>query len=1033
MKFKRIEISAFRIYDNPEDATFDFTTENGEVADFVSLYAPNGFGKTSFYDAVEWGITNNIQRFWQNLSVAEKSIDALKEVATGQVKLWRHTDSENDTYVQIEDDKSEIVKRELHMDGRSTIDAKKEGIVNKDFRKVVLSQEWISAFLKEINGEQRYKIFMENPDLRDLDNYYKGLKSLVSVCKERTEILDRKIEASKAEIVDIAESNLLDTINSTISVLINYGEGLSLISLEMSQEQVLSFKNTISSRLVSNKSNSFLQIIDNVTLAKFGSEDLIGTERYYEFPAIKEKAAIEIRAYNDLINQFEQLTALINERDNNLKDRSAYQSRIDQIDKVLTNFPEFNRIVKVLSTKREQMLAIDNAIKDLRQNLEDEKRLEVQQEAEISSLFKQTEELQTRILRIPVVKLEIENAEENLGLLRNQKGVLTNENNLHDNNIVVRQSKIDGYKNTLTLILKDEIPIISIDFLGENADIPEKLASNYKRLSEIKSQLDLVNWQIDQNQSLNSTLQDFIKKGLEIVNDTQISSCPLCNQNYASYQELTQKISGNTALNEGLQLLFSQKSELSSISSNTSDQITADKRILSNLYENLIVVEGAAIAGINVIKEGLISRIKELDKEMEILEKKISAGREELGGVLPDNLVGQLNILLGDKTSELAALRNKLSILKLSISGKEKETQIETGKVDLLKTEITSLEKNEKYAIVTGWFLKELPGVNISESPILDEKGGLVTDLAKALEKFNQLELDIAALQTALSSYSNDEIKRLHDVTQQLINRMDSGILKFQEFLKNNFGIVSVPGLKDDLVKLLDDKVDEARKGIDRADKIRIEFEKLERYAQNLSPYLQSENLKTEIIKSEVEKEYLTNEVQVLLENERDKTKAYLENKVKDFFYINLINSIYNKIDPHPNFKSVDFRVNFDSDNPRLDIYVIDATSEELLIPNLYFSTAQINILSLSIFLASALNSNTYNCIFIDDPIQSLDSINILSTIDLIRSIVVNQKRQIVLSTHDENFHNLLKKKMPSNLFKSKFIELETFGKVKRQ
>jgi len=74
---------------------------------------------------------------------------------------------------------------------------------------------------------------------------------------------------------------------------------------------------------------------------------------------------------------------------------------------------------------------------------------------------------------------------------------------------------------------------------------------------------------------------------------------------------------------------------------------------------------------------------------------------------------------------------------------------------------------------------------------------------------------------------------------------------------------------------------------------------------------------------------------------------------------------------------------------------------------------------------------NNYDCIFIDDPIQSLDSINILSTIDLIRSIVVNQKRQIVLSTHDENFHNLLKKKMPSNLFKSKFLELETFGKVK--
>uniref|UniRef100_UPI0026005CD9 AAA family ATPase n=1 Tax=uncultured Flavobacterium sp. TaxID=165435 RepID=UPI0026005CD9 len=91
---------------------------------------------------------------------------------------------------------------------------------------------------------------------------------------------------------------------------------------------------------------------------------------------------------------------------------------------------------------------------------------------------------------------------------------------------------------------------------------------------------------------------------------------------------------------------------------------------------------------------------------------------------------------------------------------------------------------------------------------------------------------------------------------------------------------------------------------------------------------------------------------------------------------------------------------------------------------------------SLSIFLAKALHAvddegNPLECIFIDDPIQSMDSINILSTIDLLRSIVVNNNRQIILSTHDANFHNLLRKKIPGELFNSKFMELETFGKVK--
>jgi exonuclease SbcC len=72
---------------------------------------------------------------------------------------------------------------------------------------------------------------------------------------------------------------------------------------------------------------------------------------------------------------------------------------------------------------------------------------------------------------------------------------------------------------------------------------------------------------------------------------------------------------------------------------------------------------------------------------------------------------------------------------------------------------------------------------------------------------------------------------------------------------------------------------------------------------------------------------------------------------------------------------------------------------------------------------------NSVDCIFIDDPILSMDSINILSTIDLLRSIVVNQ---IVSATHDENVQNLLEKKIPANKFKAKYIELETFGKVKQ-
>jgi exonuclease SbcC len=328
--------------------------------------------------------------------------------------------------------------------------------------------------------------------------------------------------------------------------------------------------------------------------------------------------------------------------------------------------------------------------------------------------------------------------------------------------------------------------------------------------------------------------------------------------------------------------------------------------------------------------------------------------------------------------------------------------------------------------------LNSYPGEAILENKVLGLKATLLLNSERLKERHNQITIELQELQSKLELKSEKALTEQKNELQVLIDRNLDTQRKFEYYLKSSLNIDIALLKREDLESLLTVREKETRLKLEADSKVKAEYERLEKYTVNLLPYIQTENVKDKIQFNEELLTYLTGTVNVALESERDKTREYLEKQVSEFFYISLINSLYSKIDPHPNFKSVDFRVNFDSDNPRLDIYVINSEREELLIPNLYFSTAQINILSLSIFLASALNSNMYECIFIDDPIQSLDSINILSTIDLIRSIVINQNRQVILSTHDENFHNLLKKKMPPALFKSKFLELETFGKVKK-
>jgi len=101
--------------------------------------------------------------------------------------------------------------------------------------------------------------------------------------------------------------------------------------------------------------------------------------------------------------------------------------------------------------------------------------------------------------------------------------------------------------------------------------------------------------------------------------------------------------------------------------------------------------------------------------------------------------------------------------------------------------------------------------------------------------------------------------------------------------------------------------------------------------------------------------------------------------------------------------------------------------------PVLFLSAGQLSVLSLSIFLAKAfeLGSETISTIFMDDPIQNLSDINVLSFIDLLRTLIAKHDKQIVLSTHDEKFFRLLQNKLPEEYCNSKYLEFESEGKLK--
>lgn len=128
----------------------------------------------------------------------------------------------------------------------------------------------------------------------------------------------------------------------------------------------------------------------------------------------------------------------------------------------------------------------------------------------------------------------------------------------------------------------------------------------------------------------------------------------------------------------------------------------------------------------------------------------------------------------------------------------------------------------------------------------------------------------------------------------------------------------------------------------------------------------------------------------------------------------NMIKIIYKMINPHPFFRDFQIKKNGAETN-------IEFQQKDNIYLDHLFSEAQIQVLSLSIFLGLNLSvkNSRFEQVYIDDPVQSMDDINMVSFIDLIRSIKKSKRisQNMVIGTHDFTFSKLVKIKFRNYSF----------------
>lgn len=1037
MRFKKVEISAFRIFDDPKDATFDLTTKSGEAADFVSLYAPNGFGKTSFYDAVEFGITNSINRFFIRHKELEKLADF--QLIQNEVPLIRNSksDASRKTYVKIitNNDLRPEIFRNFKKHGRQIHDlnfTKKPE--SHEFQKVILSQEWITAFLTEQNGENRYEKFMNIPELSGINDYYNKLKQACSVHEQKKSKIKYDILEFEKSIKYVGSENLLDAINKQIQLLTEeFGEqSLTLLSLSSTQEEIKGLKDMIANKTThSNRESELIQLLEYIDIAKTGNNLIIGLSSYFSILDANQKNEKRLLEIQPLLEKFRNLEKLGTEIENIKTTRQKHIDDKNRVIKVISGFTEYERILNDLQVKYRTISQIKTSNEDTNKNLEELNRVEIELRGQLETIIKELEELANKKAKIPEMKIEYERLNDTIQKKEIELGKKTEQLEVKEKEQLELENAIADLRRIIEEIINEKYSQISKDENPEINELVKKLKRSEQLLSDEKETVKSLDAIINQQEALNQTITDFIKAGLSIVDERQSSTCPLCEQKYDSYNVLVEKITNNKALDETLKTLLAQKSKSELRIFELTTGLKESKKQLLDVYRQQL--DGLSIKNQDGMQslDNLKRNIKDTEVELNNLRQKLESQKIVLKGLYFDAFEKQIdeNTKKADKVKTF--LIPRLATNKEAIDKSKEQINSFKSKIELLKKEIEELNKNEKYILVKDWFNEYFPENEISRELLTQKDASLAEDIRQLVLKEKEIDEKVNNISQQLSSFKRENLLQEESELKKLINENDAKIRGYRYFLKDKLNIDSSQLNETALSKIIEGKQAEYKTDLDRTKSLKEEYQKLEKYSDNVWPFLQSENSKLNLANAKIEFDLLEQKVEPVIKKELDKAKAYLDNRIKNFFHEDLINKLYSKIDPHPDFKSVEFKANFDTDNPRLDVFVRNIKNENTLIPNLYFSTAQINVLSLSIFLATALNSKEYQCIFIDDPIQSLDSINVLSTIDLFRSIVVNEGKQIILSTHDENFHNLLKKKMPEELFQSKFLELESFGKVK--
>lgn len=1031
MKLNKVKIQAFRIYNRVDDGTFDFTV-NGEPADFVSIYAPNGFGKTSFYNAIEWGITGEVKRL-------SSQKDNLKKQRFGknngrpedQILVNEFAKPGTPTSVTLELDNGDSISNILGKKRRSN-----DSVDSSIIKRILLDQEGIDAFLRTDKPEDRYEEWAKHFGRHGVEPYFKTISHLLTLNEEEIDKLQKEI--SLLEGVGFSGNlSKLDTLNAHIVKLQAKGIGVGRVDDGFDEDKWVEFVQTLDVLTVETEGALELatQGQSDVREAIKGSLDVVGCETYLQIPVEIEHLRASLNKSVDLGNAVDRITKTEDSIAQLNAEIKSIVSNIADLQNLKKRFPKYQSIVKSIALSESELEETESERVRNSMSLASVEESHAESDRSVADLAKQISVLSTQIETFPETVKELEGLQSHRNVAKKDSEKNTAAlTKLRTKELQPLKASFERTERIIDAVTKGNFGIRLVEpdpeltlSMGDLRRLKAEIADRQAGIGDLDAAISNLD-------SLGSDLESLLTIAMRVIDSNVREDCPVCLTDFGSSQKLSERVRSNNALS-------SQKKELS----DRRKKVAADENKLNRELKDLT----------NRLLDVLRSRKQQIGEKISSIEQEEIRLVEKASSIANDIAESDERIAVHSTVFLGLTPQVYLKQIRRDVAALTRRLDLEKGKQDKLAAQVLTLSKTA--ARLTN-------RIDSLRSKLeKEQKGSTILDFGKAATDAGlDLPVELASIQASLEAVQklrSEADSRVASLTKQLQNdrdlvagkrrqRIETDIAKisesierlaersshFESFITDRLGIKTAP--RPTLGARLRRTLEKAEQDLKQKREVSSLLKKVISMRKSVEPFISYWGNQKRLAERNKEVE-LKKRIGADLATEKSRVGSEIKGSIKAFFHEDLINKFYEVIDPHPFYKTIAFDYDFQSAKPKLDVFIAKDVSDPLKsVPNLFLSAAQINVMSLSIFLARSLRAtsdpNSLQCIFVDDPIQSMDSINILSTIDLLRSISVNLNKQIILSTHDENFHNLLKRKLPEERFRSKFIELETYGKVKR-